>query len=47
MISSHTDPFDLCKQRESFARYEEFPFLEKDSASMDYASMQRLGAKLG
>ncbi|KAF4074169.1 hypothetical protein AMELA_G00236380 [Ameiurus melas] len=28
------------------AQYEEFPFLEKDSA-MDYASMQRLGAKLG
>ncbi|XP_062874260.1 V-type proton ATPase 116 kDa subunit a isoform X4 [Trichomycterus rosablanca] len=30
----------------SFLSYEEFPFLEKDSA-MDYASMQRLGAKLG
>nr|UQS87550.1 ATPase H+ transporting V0 subunit a2b [Rhamdia quelen] len=28
------------------AQYEEFPFLEKDSP-MDYASMQRLGAKLG
>ncbi|XP_053084767.1 V-type proton ATPase 116 kDa subunit a isoform X2 [Pangasianodon hypophthalmus] len=28
------------------AQYEEFPFLEIDSA-MDYASMQRLGAKLG
>ncbi|KAK2845328.1 hypothetical protein Q7C36_010182 [Tachysurus vachellii] len=28
------------------AQYEEFPFLAKDSA-MDYASMQRLGAKLG
>ncbi|KAL0979347.1 hypothetical protein UPYG_G00183950 [Umbra pygmaea] len=27
-------------------RYEEFPFLEKDSM-MDYTSMQRLGAKLG
>ncbi|CAL8247786.1 unnamed protein product [Merluccius merluccius] len=28
------------------ARYEEFPFLEKDAA-LDYTSMQRLGAKLG
>ncbi|XP_063051670.1 V-type proton ATPase 116 kDa subunit a [Engraulis encrasicolus] len=28
------------------AQYEEFPFLEKESI-MDYASMQRLGAKLG
>ncbi|MED6266574.1 hypothetical protein CHARACLAT_003379 [Characodon lateralis] len=27
-------------------RYEEFPFLEKDTR-MDYSSMQRLGAKLG
>ncbi|XP_046697276.1 V-type proton ATPase 116 kDa subunit a isoform X1 [Silurus meridionalis] len=35
------------EQREPMrAQYEEFPFLEKDSA-MDYASMQRLGAKLG
>lgn len=37
----------LCEQYESRqAQYEEFPFLEKESI-MDYASMQRLGAKLG
>ncbi|KAI5613392.1 V-type proton ATPase 116 kDa subunit a isoform 2 [Silurus asotus] len=42
-----TRNFHCTPEREPMrAQYEEFPFLEKDSA-MDYASMQRLGAKLG